>query len=151
MKIFATDVHRGSLEHATRGRLRRGGAGRRLARSAWRATSPRIGERYQVVPELRQLIVFAQHNVIKDAPFTRVDLITCRNLLIYLQPAGAAEGALAVSLRAQPGRLPVPGAERDGRDRWPTSFETLDKHWRIYRKRSDARIPVDARLAAAAA
>ena len=47
----------------------------------------RIGERYQVVPELRQRIVFAQHNVIKDAPFTRVDLVTCRNLLIYLQPA----------------------------------------------------------------
>ena len=44
------------------------------------------GNTYQVVPELRQMVVFAQHNVISDAPFTRVDLITCRNLLIYLQP-----------------------------------------------------------------
>ena len=33
------------------------------------------------------MVVFAQHNVIKDAPFTRVDLVSCRNLLIYLQPA----------------------------------------------------------------
>ena len=44
------------------------------------------GSAYQVIPELRQMIVFAQHNVITDAPFTRLDLITCRNLLIYLQP-----------------------------------------------------------------
>ena len=47
----------------------------------------RSGASYQVVPELRQSIVFAPHNVIKDAPFTRVDLVSCRNMLIYLQPA----------------------------------------------------------------
>ncbi len=41
---------------------------------------------YHVIPELRQLIVFATHNVISDAPFTKLDLITCRNLLIYFQP-----------------------------------------------------------------
>ena len=76
VKIFATDVHRGSLEQATRGDLRRGGRGQRLARSASSATSSRSGDTYQVVPELRQMVVFAPHNVIKDAPFTRVDLIT---------------------------------------------------------------------------
>jgi len=39
---------------------------------------------YQVKKELRELIVFAQHNIIKDAPFTRLDLLTCRNVMIYL-------------------------------------------------------------------
>lgn len=34
--------------------------------------------------ELRELVLFAHHNVIKDPPFSRLDLITCRNLLIYL-------------------------------------------------------------------
>ena len=86
VKIFATDVHRGSLEHATRAiyteEALAGVSAERLARYF-----TKIGDRYQVVPELRQRIVFAQHNVIKDAPFTRVDLVTCRNLLIYLQPA----------------------------------------------------------------
>ncbi|WP_457268775.1 CheR family methyltransferase [Pedobacter sp. UYEF25] len=39
---------------------------------------------YVVKKEIREMIVFAQHNLIKDAPFTRLDLICCRNLLIYL-------------------------------------------------------------------
>ena len=42
---------------------------------------------YAVTQQIRQLIVFARHNVITDAPFTRLDLVSCRNLLIYLQPA----------------------------------------------------------------
>ena len=41
---------------------------------------------YAVRPELRRTIVFAPHDVLSDAPFSRVDLVTCRNLLIYLTP-----------------------------------------------------------------
>ncbi|MEX8548000.1 MAG: chemotaxis protein CheB [Mucilaginibacter sp.] len=41
-------------------------------------------EKYQVKKELREMLVFAQHNLIKDAPFTRLDLLSCRNVLIYL-------------------------------------------------------------------
>ena len=37
------------------------------------------------VTELRQAVVFARHNVIKDAPFTRIDFVSCRNMLIYLE------------------------------------------------------------------
>ena len=144
VKIFATDVHRGSLEHATRAIYTQealaGVSEERLARYF-----TRIGERYQVVPELRQRIVFAQHNVIKDAPFTRVDLITCRNLLIYLQPA-AQQKVLSLFHFAlnRNGFLFLGPSETVGP--LAAGYETLDKHWRVYRKRSDARIPVDARL-----
>jgi two-component system CheB/CheR fusion protein len=41
---------------------------------------------YQVRKEVREMVVFATQNVIKDPPFTRMDLISCRNLLIYLEP-----------------------------------------------------------------
>ena len=44
------------------------------------------GERYHIPRSIREMVVFAQHNVVKDPPFTRIDLLTCRNLLIYLQP-----------------------------------------------------------------
>jgi two-component system CheB/CheR fusion protein len=144
VKIFATDVHRGSLEHATQAIYTRealtGVSEDRLARYF-----TRIGERYQVVPELRQRIVFAQHNVIKDAPFTRVDLVTCRNLLIYLQPA-AQQKALSLFHFAlnRNGFLFLGPSETVGP--LAVGYETLDKHWRVYRKRSDARIPVDTRL-----
>jgi two-component system CheB/CheR fusion protein len=86
VKIFATDVHRMSLDRAARALYEKEAlAG--VSEERRHRYFVRIGDAYQVVPDLRQMIVFAQHNVIKDAPFTRVDLITCRNLLIYLQPA----------------------------------------------------------------
>ncbi|HLK89149.1 MAG TPA: chemotaxis protein CheB [Polyangia bacterium] len=144
VKIFATDVHRGSLEHATRAiyteEALAGVSEERLSRYF-----TRIGERYQVVPELRQRIVFAQHNVIKDAPFTRVDLVTCRNLLIYLQPA-AQQKVLSLFHFAltRNGFLFLGPSETVGP--LAVGYETVDKHWRLYRKRNDARIPVDARL-----
>jgi two-component system CheB/CheR fusion protein len=144
LKIFATDVHRGSLESAARGvyeeEVVANVSPERLARYF-----VRTGGRYQVVPELRQTIVFAPHNVIKDAPFTRVDLITCRNMLIYLQPA-AQQKVLSLFhfslnrggvLFLGPSETPGPLAR---------GFETLDRHWQLYRKGSDVRTPVDARL-----
>ncbi len=42
------------------------------------------GNNYQVKKEIREMIVFAHHNVIKDPPFSKMDMITCRNLLIYM-------------------------------------------------------------------
>ena len=42
------------------------------------------GRRLQVAQELREMVTFSVHNIIADAPFSRLDLISCRNLLIYL-------------------------------------------------------------------
>jgi two-component system CheB/CheR fusion protein len=44
----------------------------------------REGDHYRVRSELRDLILFASHSLLKDPPFSRIDLVTCRNLLIYL-------------------------------------------------------------------
>ncbi|HVV49757.1 MAG TPA: chemotaxis protein CheB [Polyangia bacterium] len=143
LKIFATDVHRGSLEHATRGIY---GAEAVAGVSADRLAHYFIkhGDGYQVVPELRQLMVFAQHNVIRDAPFTRVDLVSCRNLLIYLQPA-AQQKVLSLFHFAlnRAGFLVLGPSETAGP--LTRAYETIDKHWRIYKKRSDARVPLDTR------
>jgi two-component system CheB/CheR fusion protein len=143
-KIFATDVHRGSLELAGRGFF----AAETLANVSQDRKDRyfiKSGASYQVVPELRQSIVFAPHNVIKDAPFTRVDLVSCRNMLIYLQPPVQQKvlnqfhfslnrgGVMFLGPSESPG-----GVLKD--------FETIDPHWRIYRKHSDVRTPVDPRL-----
>ncbi|AJQ86318.1 hypothetical protein BE73_03765 [Xanthomonas oryzae pv. oryzicola] len=42
------------------------------------------GDTYVVNKELRELCVFSQHSIVKDPPFSRLDLVSCRNLLIYL-------------------------------------------------------------------
>jgi two-component system CheB/CheR fusion protein len=126
IKIFATDVHRGSLERAARA-IYDAEAVANVSPEQLERYFVRVGDNYQVIPELRQMIVFASHNVIKDAPFTRVDLISCRNLLIYLQPS-AQQKALSLfhfSLN-RGGTLFLGPSESTGN--LSQDFEVLDKH-----------------------
>lgn len=92
VKIFATDVEAQYLEHAAAGgytdAITAEVSGERLER--W-FTLNEGG--WSVRPEIRQMVIFARHNLVADPPFTRMDLVTCRNALIYLQPA-AQERAL---------------------------------------------------------
>jgi two-component system CheB/CheR fusion protein len=138
LKILATDLHRGSLDFASRGLY-----------PADRVTGVRPalleryfdkrGPSYQVSPELRQCLVFAPHNVIKDAPFTRLDLVTCRNLLIYLQPLAQKKvlSLLHFALKRH-GILMLGPSEHIGP--LVDDFEAVDVHWRIYRKHRDVRL-----------
>ena len=137
IKIFATDVHSGSLEFATRGLYSEENIGRVTPRRLERYFA-KEGSNWQVSAELRHLIVFARHNVVRDAPFTRVDLISCRNLLIYFQPIAQrkALGLFHFALKRQ-GILflgPSENISTLGDD-----LETLNAHWRIYRKHRDLR------------
>jgi two-component system CheB/CheR fusion protein len=143
-KIFATDVHRGSLELATRGFFPL----QALANVSQERKDRyfiRNGASYQLVPELRQSIVFAAHNVIKDAPFTRVDLISCRNMLIYLQPPVQQKVMSQFHFALNRGGVMFLGpSESPGA--MLKDFEAIEPHWKIFRKHSDARTPVDPRL-----
>ncbi|MBA3539159.1 MAG: PAS domain-containing protein [Deltaproteobacteria bacterium] len=143
-QIFATDVHRGSIELAGRAFY---------PETSLSNVSPerrdryfiRSGASYQLVPELRQAIVFAAHNVIKDAPFTRVDLVSCRNMLIYFQPPVQQKVLNQFHFALNRGGIMFLGpSESPGA--LIKDFETVDQHWRMYRKHSDVRTPVDARL-----
>src|SRR5688572_12220105 len=143
VKIFATDVHRGSLERAAVAAYDEEAVSNVSAERLTRYFTQN-GNTYQVVPELRQMIVFAQHNVIRDAPFTRLDLITCRNLLIYLQPP-AQQRVLSFFHFAlnQSGVLFLGPSESLGP--LADGFEVVDKHWQLYRKGGEVRTPVDVR------
>ena len=61
------------------------------------------------------MVVFAPQNLIMDPPFTKLDILTCRNLLIYLTPERAEETHAAVSLQPESRRHPVPRQRRDRR------------------------------------
>jgi two-component system CheB/CheR fusion protein len=87
---------------------------------------------YRVVPELRDLMVFAIHDVLADPPFSRLDLISCRNLLIYLRPEAQEKVLLLFDFAlSENGILVLGGAETVANvgDR----FEPLSKTHRIYR------------------
>ena len=144
VKIFASDVHPGSLAIAGRGVYDKPSLAK-LSPERLERFFVRHGESYQLVPEIRQMVVFAQHNVIRDAPFTRMDLISCRNLLIYLQPAAQQKALSLFHFALRRGGVVFLGpSETPGT--LASNFEPLDRHWRIYRKYSDVRVPVESRL-----
>jgi two-component system, chemotaxis family, CheB/CheR fusion protein len=84
LQVFATDLDQDALSTARRGIYPEGVAGdippERLARFFTQEDGT-----YSVRPELREVVVFAEHNLLTDAPFSRMNLISCRNVLIYLE------------------------------------------------------------------
>jgi two-component system CheB/CheR fusion protein len=148
-KIFGTDVHNTSLEIAAAGRYPEqalGDVSPRRREKYFRPDGEEGGQpHFRIAKELRQLMVFARHNVIRDAPFTRLHLITCRNMLIYLQ-ALAQKKVLSLfhfGLRTE-GILFLGPSETPGQ--FADEFEPLDKRWKVYRKRRDIRLPLEARM-----
>jgi two-component system CheB/CheR fusion protein len=100
---------------------------------------------YRVRRELREILLFAVHDLLKDSPFSRLDMISCRNLLIYLN-RGAQRRAFDIfhfALRPE-GRLFLGTSE--GIDDGSPLFQPLDKKHRIYAQRGGARpnLPVPA-------
>ena len=101
---------------------------------------------YQISQTLRESIVFAPHNLIRDAPFTKLDLITCRNLLIYFQPHAQKTVLTLFHFCAEAGRLPVPRLEREpGRPARRVRHRSTSTR-KIYRKRRDIGLPRDLKL-----
>ena len=86
VKIFATDISKESLASAARGYYSpTEAAGLSAARLAQFFAKESSG--FRVKTRLREMVVFANHNLLSDPPFTKLSLICCRNLLIYLQAA----------------------------------------------------------------
>ncbi|TGE02565.1 PAS domain S-box protein [Methylobacterium nonmethylotrophicum] len=83
VQIFATDIDGRALASARVGRYTEAVA-RQVRPDRLGRWFVKEGATYCVVKELREMCIFSQHNVIKDAPFSRLDLVSCRNLLIYL-------------------------------------------------------------------
>src|SRR5207253_4388830 len=144
VKILSTDVHSASLAHASAGfygeeQLEHLNEKRR--ERFFRKTS----NGYHISQDLRQLIVFAPHNLTKDAPFTKMHLITCRNLLIYLEPP-AQKNILSLfhfGLITN-GYLFLGPSETTGG--LASEFDTVNEHWKIYRKMRDVRLLETLRL-----
>ncbi|MBM9512185.1 chemotaxis protein CheB [Desulfogranum marinum] len=104
IKIFATDIDKDALVSASTGIY---------PESIIGDLNPKIVAKYfyhkeeklQIARHLREMVVFAQHNVIKDPPFTNIDLISCRNLLIYLQPVLQQKAFEMFNFSLNPGGL----------------------------------------------
>jgi two-component system CheB/CheR fusion protein len=130
IQIFATDVSEESIQFARRGlyaeHIALDVSPERLHRFFIKTNAD-----YQVSRRIRDMVVFSTHNVAKDAPFSRLDLVSCRNLLIYLQPSLQKKVMRVLHYALNPhGYLVLGNSETVGDS--PELFSLLDRKNRIY-------------------
>ncbi|MEZ5864649.1 MAG: CheR family methyltransferase [Geminicoccaceae bacterium] len=133
LRIFATDVHRRSLAVAAAGHYSEEAV--RNLRPEWlERYFSRRGSGYQAIPALRRCIVFSPHDLLKDPPFTRLQLVSCRNLLIYLKKAAQEDvlRSFAAALQAD-GHLLLGPSESPGT--LEAEFEAVADGVPLYRRR----------------
>jgi two-component system CheB/CheR fusion protein len=87
---------------------------------------------YRIKKEIREMVVFAVQNVIKDPPFTKLDLLSCRNLMIYLEPELQGRLIPAFHYALKPGGvLFLSPSESIGNH--PELFAAINRKWKFYR------------------
>ncbi len=86
IKVFATDMAERTLQNARSG-VYPGGIETEMSPARLERFFQREDAVYRVRQELREYVVFAPQNLLQDPPFSRLDIATCRNLLIYLEPS----------------------------------------------------------------
>ena len=131
LQVFASDIDPDAIAHAREGFF--------PETISSDVTPPRLTRfftkvegGYRVSPELREAVVFTVQDVLTDPPFSRLDMVSCRNLMIYLKP-GAQEKVISLfhfALRKD-GLLLLGGAETLGND--DSRFAIVSKTIRLYR------------------
>src|SRR5206468_4238120 len=130
LQIFATDLNDALLVKARAGLY---------AKSMVQDVSPERLRRFfveeeggcRVIKPLREAVVFARHNLLSDPPFSRMDLVTCRNLLIYIDPGLQKKVMPTFHYALRPkGFLFLGAAEAVGT--FTDLFEPVDKKHKIY-------------------
>jgi two-component system CheB/CheR fusion protein len=133
-QIFATDVNEAAIRKARAGVYPREIAAEMTAKRLGRFFVGVKGG-YQVAPAIRERCVFARQNLVQDPPFANIDLISCRNLLIYLGP-NLQEAALRVFHYAlKPAGFLMLGRSEAAGD-ISERFSIVDAKLKIYSKRT---------------
>ena len=137
VQIFATDIDKRAVDQARSGIFPASIAvdvpAKRLARFF---TQEEEGGTYRINKTIRDLLIFSEQDVIKDPPFSRVDLISCRNLMIYLNPDLQRKLVPLFHYALNPaGVLFLGTSETVGE--YVNLFATLDRKWKIYQRREE--------------
>ena len=132
LQVFASDVDPDAIAFAREGlypeTIEADVSAARLARFFMKEDHS-----YRVLPELRAAVVFTEQDVLADPPFSRIDLVSCRNLLIYLRSEAQAKVIALFHFALREGSILLLGSSEtvgnaDGR------FEMISKSERLYRR-----------------
>lgn len=133
IQVFGTDIDEESIQHARRGvyptNITLDVSSERLNRFFIRK-----GNEYHLARQIRDMLIFSKQNVLKDAPFSRMDLVSCRNLLIYLQPSAQKKVLRFLHYALNPAGYLLLGTSETVGDA-PELFLSLDRKNKIYAKK----------------
>ena len=132
--IFASDIHEPSLAKA-REAIYPASIATRLSKERLDRYFSQVDDgNFQVKKELRELVIFAHQSMLRDPPFSRLDLISCRNVLIYLKPETQSHLLSIFQYALNPGAFLVLGSAEsvDNSER----FRSFRKDMNIYRRHS---------------
>lgn len=131
--VFATDIDPGSIDVA-RSAIYPESIAADVSQARLERFFTREGGTYRIIKRIREMVIFAVQDVLRDPPFSRLDLISCRNLLIYLGPELQRKLMQVFHAVLNPGGcLSLGASERVGDA--TDLFAAIDKRWKIYEKR----------------
>jgi two-component system, chemotaxis family, CheB/CheR fusion protein len=136
IQIFATDISETALERARTG-LYTEAAMAEISPDRLKRFFVRQDGGYQVNTSVRDMCIFARQNLVKDPPFSNLDLVSCRNVLIYLGPVLQRRVIPTLHYSLKPGGYLMLG-EAEGLGGFGEHFALVDKKDKIYQKRKTA-------------
>ena len=134
LKIFATDISEKHLEKGSRGCYPESIAAE-ISREFLAKYFVTKSNNYQVVEKLRKMVVFSKHNIIRNPPFSSMDMVICRNLLIYFQPPIQKKALQMLHYALRKDGILVLGTSENVHSR-KDDFEEIDRKWKIFRNLS---------------
>jgi len=139
VQVFATDLDEAALEVARRA-VYPDSIAAYVPENYLKSYFRSIGNEYQVAEEIRELCIFSAQSVIKDPPFSRLDLVSCRNLLIYLKTELQNRLIPVLHYALRPGGHLFLGISENV-SRHSKLFHSVDKTWRIFQRRESGKQP----------
>jgi two-component system CheB/CheR fusion protein len=136
IQFFGTDVSEPSITKARAGVYPENIQGD-VSPERLRRFFTRVEGGYRISKSIRDMCIFAQHNVLNDPPFSQMDLICCRNLLIYLEPVLQNKVISLFHYAARPNGYLVLGSS-EGVGTATNLFTNVDRSFKIFSKKENA-------------
>lgn len=136
IQVFATDIDEAALAVARQGCYPESIAAY-VPDPYLKRYFKQVGSEYQLAEEIRELCIFSTQSLIKDPPFSRLDLLSCRNVLIYLKSELQNRLIPIFHYALRPGGILLLGPSESvtGHEQL---FEFVDKKWRLLRRRAES-------------
>jgi len=136
VQIFGTDLNEKSIQKARTG-LCRESIAEEISPERMARFFVKVDEGYRVNKAVRDMCVFARQNLATDPPFSQMNVVACRNLLIYIQPVLQKKIVPILHYALKPSGFLVLGSS-ESISAFPDLFSTVDKRHKIYSKKSIA-------------